>query len=398
MLSPETASHSAPPPARGLASKAPGRPPQLQRRDRELLALLGTCRYLTARQWVALEPSGRTQKAATLRLRRLSGEGSAGSTAFAPALVRATPYRAFHGESLRLWGLTPAGYAVAASELGRVLKALRSEVGAAFAEHFVALTELFVQLARPYLAAGTLPRALPFRWNVAEDVELPWRDCDETGAEKARIIRPDAVLELPTAERRIFIECEMGTNTLTPVGPDKPQSTVRKLERYDAYVSGLADVSTRLSHYRRKYPDGWPCEVLFLVQSDSRRQATSLAVSACLEGLAGTRLCARALTLREAVAHCAELLPQNDGVAAASLQAPSAGLSPPFYGEPEHAAVKDFVLDMTSALAEANARLRRHSLDVVPGPASKVPMLDFLRKAHAEMQRRRERHGGTQVP
>jgi hypothetical protein len=410
-LAPDTSPSGHPAPRRGAPEAASHplqaggrpepRPPQLQRRDRELLALLGVCRYLTARQWAALEPRGRTEKAATQRLRRLGGGTPSRACAFAPALVRATPYRAFKGEPLRLWGLTPAGYAVAASELGRVLKAVRTDVGAVFAEHIVALTDLFVQLARPYLAAGVLPRTLPFRWNVAEDVELPWRDRDETGAEKARIIRPDAVLELPASERRLFIECEMGTNTLTPVGPEKPQSTVRKLERYDAYVSGFADVSARLSHYRRKYPDGWSCEVLFLVQSESRRQATSVALSACLESLAGTRLCARALTLEQAIAYCAALLPrakEGAGTARASVAAHSAELPPSFYGEPEHAAVKDFVLDMTAALAEANARLRRHSLEAIPGPVSKAPMLDFLRKAQAEMQRRRERHGSTSVP
>jgi hypothetical protein len=382
-------------------ARAERRAPRLQRNDRELLALLGMCRYLTASQWVALEPGSRTEKAATQRFRRLSGERPATGLGFAPGLVRAVRYRAFDGQPLRLWGLTPAGYALAASELGRVLKAFRADVGAIFAEHFVVLTDLFVQLARPYLAAGVLPGALPFRWNVAEDVELPWRDRDETGAEKARIIRPDAVLELPASERRLFIECEMGTNTLTPLGPDKPQATVRKLERYDAYVSGFADVPTRLSHYRRKYPDGWPCEVIFLVRSESRRQATSTALRACLDGLAGTRLCARAVTLDEVVAHCAALLPRPPG--ADSARAPLAHASgyelpPSFYGEREHAAVKDFVLDMTAALADANARLRRHGLEPTPGPAAKAPMLDFLHKAHAEMQRRREGHGSTAVP
>ena len=374
------------------------RPPRLQRPDRELLALLGVCRYLTASQVVALQPGGRTEKGAAQRLRRLSGDAPSKGWPFSPALVRAVPYRAFDGEPLRLWGLTPAGYAVAAGELARVLKAFRADVGAVFAEHFVFLTELFVRLARPYLAAGGLPRALPFRWNVAEDVELPWRDRDETGCEKARVIRPDAVLELPSSERRLFIECEMGTNPLTPLGPDKPQSTVRKVERYDAYVSGFADVAARLSHYRRKYPDGWACEVLFLVRSESRRRATSAALTTCLDNLAGTRLSARAFTLEEAIAHCASLLPRPrpaSGPPAPSARTPDVELAPSFYGEPEHGAVKDFVLDMTAALAEANAQLRRHGLEAIPGPASKAPMLDFLRKAQAEMQRRR---GSTPVP
>ena len=238
---------SSPPPGvprPGAAAAQPNaRPPRLQRPDRALLALLGVCRYLTASQVASLRLGGRTEKGAVHRLRRLSGDAPSKGWPFSPALVRALAYRAFDGEPLRLWGLTPAGCSVAAGELGRALKSFRSDVGAVFAEHFVFLTELFVRLARPHLAAGVLPRALPFRWNVAEDVELPWRDRDEAGCEKSRVIRPDAVLELPGCERRLFIECEMGTNPLTSSGPDKPQATVRKVERYDAYVSGFADVT-----------------------------------------------------------------------------------------------------------------------------------------------------------
>jgi Replication-relaxation len=342
---------------------------------------------------VALESGQLTARAAAQRLRRLAAEVHSRGLPFRPSLLRAVPYRAFDGEPLQLWGLTPAGSALAAGELARVLRGFRADVGAVFAEHFVFLTDLFVQLVRPYLSVGVLPRALPFRWNVVEDVELPWRDKDETGSEKARVIRPDAVLEIPSSRRRFFIECEMGTHTLVPVGPDKPQATVRKLQRYDAYVSGLADVPSRLSHYLRKYPDGWPCEVLFLVRTESRQRTTETALRACLETLAGSRLTARALTLDGAVAHCALTMPPPGGREgpAPAAAASNGAAADAFYGEHEHGAVKDFVLDMTAALAEANTLLRRHGLCAIPGPASKAPMLDFLRKAQAEMQRRRGR-------
>ncbi len=387
-------------PSTAVRLKEPGerRGWRLQRKDRELLALLGLCRYLTVGQVVALGAASGSEKASAQRLRRLAGEVRSRGWPFRPSLLRAIPYRAFDGEPLQLWGLSPAGCALAAGELARVLRAFRADVGAVFAEHFVFLTDLFVRLVQPYLAAGVPPRALPFRWNVAEDVELPWRDRDETGCEKARIIRPDAVLEVPSSQRRFFIECEMGTHTLTPLGPDKPQATVRKLQRYDAYVSGLADVPTRLSHYGKKYPDGWPCEVVFLVRTEGRQRATEAALRACLETLAGTRLTARALTLEAATAHCALTLPRPgrpEETCPSPAPASGGAVAEAFYGEHEHGAVKDFVLDMTAALAEANALLRRHGLAPVPGPASKAPMLDFLRKAHAEMQRRREADGST---
>jgi hypothetical protein len=368
-----------------------GRPACLRPRDRELLALLGLCRYLTVPQVVALFAGGRTEKAITDRLRTLAGEARGKAWPFTPTLLRPLSYRAFDGQPKRLWGLTVAGCAVAAGELGRILKPPRPDVGALFAEHFVSLTQLFVRLAQPYLAAGGVPRTLPFRWCVSDEVELPWQDADEAGCDKARVIRPDAVLEVPSAQRRFFIECETGTHTLEPLGPDKPQATVRKLERYDAFVSGLADVPAGLSHYRRKYTDGWPCEVLFLVGSPGRQDSTQRALAACLERLAGTRLLARAVTLEEATTQLLSLLPRlgADAVRRDSGTGRLPGRASAFYDEPEHGAVKDFVLDMTAALAEANALLQGHGLTPVPGPASKSRMLDFLRKAQAEMQKRR---------
>jgi hypothetical protein len=117
--------------------------------------------------------------------------------------------------------------------------------------------------------------------------------------------------------------------------------------------------------------------------------------------LAGTRLAARAFTLEEATAHCSLALAEAPAPDAAVL--PGGGAAempppPPFYGEWEHGAVKDFVLDMTAALAEANTLLRHHGLSTVPGPVSKAPMLEFLRKAQAEMQRRRGGDGNASLP
>jgi hypothetical protein len=64
------------------------------------------------------------------------------------------------------------------AELDRPLRVPRMDVGAAFAEHFVSLTDLFVDLVRPYVHAGIALRGLPFLWDVVEQVELPWREGD----------------------------------------------------------------------------------------------------------------------------------------------------------------------------------------------------------------------------
>jgi hypothetical protein len=368
----------------GRPRRGPAR--RLRRGDAELLALLGLCRFLTVKQVVALGRGAKTEQAAGRRLRGLAGEAKGARVGpVVPPVLRAVAFRTFAGEPSQLWGLTTAGVGVASHELGRPLKVPRNDVGAAFAEHFTCLTELFVQLALPHLQAGVQPGALPFRWDVAEEVELPWREKDEVGREKARTIRPDAVLDVPARTRRFFVECEMGTHTLTPLSPDKSQATVRKLERYDAYVSGFADVRARLSHYQGKYPDGWPCEVVFLTRSPGRQRSTQAVVEAFLASHAGTRLSARALTLEQAVAHCAA----SGATARASTRE---GGPSSFYGEGEHRAVKDFVLEVTGALAEADARLRRHGLEGLGQQPSRARMLDFLRKAQAEMQRQRREH------
>ncbi len=133
---------------RGVVKRRPG---QLKQRDRDLVALLGICRYLTARQLVQLGSGARTEKAGTYRLRGLAGDATRAKVRpFEPALLRALPFRSFDGRPFELWALTPAGYAVAGAELGRLLRVPRVDVGASFAEHSAFLTDMFVRLGRPF--------------------------------------------------------------------------------------------------------------------------------------------------------------------------------------------------------------------------------------------------------
>jgi hypothetical protein len=324
------------------------------------------------------------------RLRGLSGEGTASKVRpMEPPMLRPLGFRAFDGEPQQLWALTTAGYAVAGAELCRPLRVPRMDIGAAFAEHFVRLTDLFVELVRPYLLAGVALGKLPFVWDVTEQLELPWREGGPSGKERMRVVRPDAVLEIPAARRRYFVECETGSHTLVPRSPEKHQTTLRKLERYDDYVCGLADVRARLSHYRLSHPDGWPCEVLFLVPSQVRQESTASVLATFRSGR-GKSVAARAFVLPEAVAHLRSLLPPTPA-ARPVRNAPADARAPfePFYGELEHRAVKTFVLEMSAALAEANTALRRRHLPLVPEPPSSAEMAAFLKRAQAEMQRRR---------
>jgi len=288
--------------------------PQRQRRqtglkakDKRLLAVLGLCRALTLNQVVALLGNPKDTRTVHNRLRALAGDtGNVKLPDFGAASLRRLRFRAYDGAPLILWAPTPAGFAIAQRELGRELTLPRAGGGISFAEHFVALTDLFVRLVRPYFVAQTSLRELPFGWDIADDVRLPWREPTDMGAFRARVIRPDAILTIPSARRRIFIECETGTHTLVPVRKDREQATVNKAARYETFLRGLADVPKRLTHYGAKYPDGWVAEVLFLVPTEGRRASTEAALLTVARDIGSVTF--RAFTLEQAVAYTRALL------------------------------------------------------------------------------------------
>jgi hypothetical protein len=240
---------------------------------------------------------------------------------------------------------------VASRDLGREVKVPRIDVGASFAEHAVALTDLFVALAAPYVQSGV--RDLPFRWDVTEDTHLPWREPGDEGRLRDRVLLPDAILEVPSARRRLFIECETGSHTLVPVSRDKHRATVRKAERYETFLAGLADVPNRVTHYARKYPDGWAAEVLFLVPTEGRRMSTEAAL-ARVAGSAASPVTFRLCTQEKALAYVQGLLPPHPETA---TETPT--LQTPLLGLEAHRTVNAFVVESTSALAEAPRHPRR---------------------------------------
>jgi hypothetical protein len=348
--------------------------------------VLGLCRYLTIQQVMELGLGAKMEITTGHRLRGLAGEATRSKIrASSPPLLRRFPFRSFDGKRLILWTLTPSGYRLASGELGFALQVPRTDVGAQFAEHFVLLTDLVVRLLRPFVDGSASLRNLPFSWDVAGDVDLPWREADTEGETRSRVLRPDAVLTLPRAQRRFFIECETGANTLVAEGAYRRHAVASKLDRYETFISGLADVPSRMTHYQRRYPDGWPCEVLFLIRSERRQRNTDSAIAAFASARANTRFSARAFLLPEAAAYVNGFLGPERSPSARSSGAPSQS----FYGEPEHQAVKDFVLEMSAALSQANAALRRRRLPPVAEPESSRRMADFLRRAQMEMTRRR---------
>ena len=138
------------------------------------------------------------------------------------------------------------------------------------------------------------------------------------------------------------------------------------------------------------YPDGWACEVLFLVPGGARQQSTTSVVEDFRSSRNSKCVSAKALALPEAARYLTTLFPPPPaGRDSYGAKADGRPLAPPFYGEVDHLAVKTFVLEMSDALQRANTALRSRRLPVVPQPPSSAGMAAFLRRAQAEMQRQR---------
>lgn len=195
--------------------------------------------------------------------------------------------------------LTDAGHQEACQLLERELEPPPREFNAQGMEHHFGVVDLYLgllthglpaELARRRLHAGMDPSmrrkllqdvfaraAHPgWRWTMAaNESRLPWRQLVAPGSPlQERYLQPDAVLEVPRASKRSFIEYESGAHTLQPVGPNKPNATMAKLKRYGDFITGVARVEKdkAITWYAAKYPDGLQPE-LVLVEPTERRIA-----------------------------------------------------------------------------------------------------------------------------
>lgn len=243
------------------AETDPGTPPQRRRegaailteRDKNLLGILARARYLTTEQIARLMFPGRSEWVVRRRLGALSGEWVSRAR-LDPPVVQRTQWRLHGGGFQTAWSLTPLGYAHAEGVLGVTVKPSRHHVGADFMAHEVATSELYVRLLLA-LNRGRLPtdkqRELKRRqfalarhpglgWVGSDAARYPWREYQLLEARtKEHVIQPDAVLELASVRRRIFIECEMGTHPVASANVERSGATVAKVERYDAFIHGL---------------------------------------------------------------------------------------------------------------------------------------------------------------
>jgi hypothetical protein len=277
-------------PVVGAVTKA-----RLTDRDRQLTGLLGVVRYLSTEQLSKLLYAARNIDNMRRRFLRLAGKGPRG---FKPAYIRRLFYRTYEGHHLDIWTLTNTGYAVAEIVLGTAIKIPRHDVGAAFREHAIVLNELFVALMMPTGGGYARAKQDDFRWIPSDTVRLPWRQNLGPGSRTPdRLVLPDAVLEIPSAGRRFFLECEMGTHPILSGTHPKPGSTIAKVQSYEGFLRSYVDASATQTFYARSYPDKYIPEVLFLVRTPHRAKAINEAIRQWQERL-GTQTCAaRALTI-----------------------------------------------------------------------------------------------------
>lgn len=351
--------------------------PRLTDRDHLLLGLLALARYLSSAQLARLVFPGRSDSVYSGRLNRLM-RGEAGR----PGYVRRLAYRTYQGELVPVWALTAAGYLAAEGALGSLPKIARRDVGAMFLEHTVRLNDLFCALVA---GGGGAPAELPrgFRWVPSESSLLPFREYVAGEGARERLIVPDAILELPSAGRRIFLECEMGTHPIAKTHDPRGGATLSKVERYESYLNGFADVTARVTFYARAFGDGLAPEVLFLVMSPARRDHTSEAIEGWRKGRASRPLSVRVLTLDDA---CRELraavhgLPAPDRVSAPRV-APVKGAA---LSETEIAAVARFYCEAIESIRDTRHAVRaeqaagRPSVDLPEYPESSEDVRDLL--------------------
>ncbi len=118
---------------------------------------------------------------------------------------------------------------------------------------------------------------MPRRWRVGDD-PLRFEIYDRVlGRSRPALLRPDAILDVPARRRRFFLEAETGTRGLVPAGPRDGHVT-RRLDRYGRFltgrtgpISGNPERDWDRTWDRAAFPDGFDAEVVFLVQTESRR-------------------------------------------------------------------------------------------------------------------------------
>ena len=294
--------------AEAQTSTGPTRGLRLTNRDRQLLGVLATARYLSSDQIHQLFFSGRTEAACRGRLFLLGGLGKQRKPL---AYVRRLRFRSFEGQWFSVWTPTLQGYCIAQAVLGTEVKVPAYDVSANFLEHSIRLNDLLVSLLQTTDKRIPTAAHAPFRWVPSDSARLPWQGYEQRTGSVKRVIQPDAILEIPALRRRFFLECEMGTHSIISANPAKHGATSNKIDRYNSFMRTYLDAAGKKTQYAETFPDQWAAELLFLVHSAVRRDHVTEAIEKS-KWRWGDRLPARALTFEEAQVRLRNLIETAD--------------------------------------------------------------------------------------
>jgi len=279
----------------------------LTQNDPQLLAILGMARYLTTVQVQKLGLVGTgpaiDYKNVCRRLRKLT-EG---------CLVRRLVAKRWGGAELAVWTLTPDGLAVAGSVCSFLRALPQKDVSTHFLEHTTLLNDTLVDLVVVLRTSPLAPLTdLPFRWLPEEENPLQFAHYDdERGGLKTSAIKPDAILELGPLGRRLFLEAETGTQSISTADPLNTGAVISKVQRYSAYCSRFADRERKRTFYERDFLDGLFPELVFLVRSAARQQRVEKAIEKWKGAQRLDRLGVRVFTFEGAAAELESTIRQT---------------------------------------------------------------------------------------
>jgi len=328
---------------------------KLTDRDRDLLGLLVLARYLTASQVHRMTFHGKSLSLAYRRLLKLS-RGQ-------PAFVRQRFFRTYDGNRIAAWAPTPYAMPAALARSAPLPELPKHDVGAQFLEHLIQLNELLIAL---WSNGNRCPRAAHpcFGWVPSDRVRLVWGEWEmRNGRRQQRVIQPDAVLELPAQRRRYFLECEMGTQMISPGDGNAPGATLSKADRYHTFLTDISNLDGRKTHYQVQYADAFAPEVLFLVRAEKRASSINAALATWR---AQRRPCVlRASTFDAAVAELRSLagLPF---LAIAAQRTPAESTEPPALSSAEVRILQRCIYDAMIAIKRARAAFRQLGRNDLP--------------------------------
>jgi hypothetical protein len=286
----------------------------LTHRDRILLAYLGIARYASAEQIHRLIVESPNRKLVLRRLAKLCTQGDRPGDA---PYLRRLEFRRPEGNAVPVWALAPAGRAIAEESVSYLRPPAQKDIGHQFLEHTLLLNDVLVSLVVALRSSPTAPvTQLPFRWLSEDDGVLEFEMFHRhTGATSSAILKPDAILEVPGQQRRLFLEAETGAHSIATANPAHHGAVLQKLQRYAHFVTAMPGDGAA-TYYARAFPDGLYPVLLFVVHSAERKRRVEKATKEWLGAQRETAFRARVLTFGEAAAVLASFI--KDGRVAAA--------------------------------------------------------------------------------